>query len=333
MKYHLQKEMENNRSLLLEAKSLKKYFQLERRFSREKKFIHAVDGITFRIERGKTLGLAGESGCGKTTVGRLALRLIQPDSGDIYFEGQNILDLTPEQMRKVRSNMAIVFQDPQSSFNPRMTLNEIIGRPLEVFGVARGSEKKARTDELLKKVEMSPELIDRYPHELSGGQQQRVGIARALALSPKFIVLDEPTSALDVSVQAQILNLLKELQITDDLTYLFISHNLTAVSFISHQIAIMYLGKFVEIGLTKKLFLSPQHPYTQALMSAIPIPDPEYKKIFHSIKGDVPSLFSPPTGCRFHTRCQFKESICEQSEPELYDLGNDHYVACHLKRN
>ena len=318
--------------ILLKVNNLKKYFQMEKRFSKGKTFIHAVDGITFEIERGKTLGLAGESGCGKTTVGRLILRLIEPDSGDIYFEKQNINNLTRKEMRKLRANMAIVFQDPQSSFNPRMTIDEVIGRPLEVYGIARGLEKKVKIEELLEKVEMSPEFIYRYPHELSGGQQQRVGIARALAVSPKFIVLDEPTSALDVSVQAQILNLLKELQITNDLTYLFISHNMTAVNFISHQIAIMYLGKIVEIGLTKKVFCSPQHPYTQALMNAIPIADPERKKQTRSIKGDVSSLFVEPIGCRFHNRCQFKGLICEQSEPELCDIGNKHFVACHFKK-
>jgi oligopeptide transport system ATP-binding protein len=227
--------------------------------------------------------------------------------------------------------MTIIFQDSQSSFNPRMTLNDIIGRPLEVFGFAKGPEKKERVVDLLKKVEMDPDFIDRYPHELSGGQQQRVGIARALATHPKFIILDEPTSALDVSVQAQILNLLKEIQMAYGLTYLFISHNLTAVSFISHQIAIMYLGRLVEIGPAKELFQSPQHPYTQALIAAVPLADPERRQKGQVIKGDVPSPMSPPNGCRFHTRCQFKNSTCRETEPKLFDLGNGHYVACHLK--
>jgi oligopeptide transport system ATP-binding protein len=227
--------------------------------------------------------------------------------------------------------MTIIFQDSQSSFNPRMTLNDIIGRPLEVFGFAKGPEKKERVVDLLKKVEMDPDFIDRYPHELSGGQQQRVGIARALATHPKFIILDEPTSALDVSVQAQILNLLKEIQMAYGLTYLFISHNLTAVSFISHRIAIMYLGRLVEIGPAKELFQSPQHPYTQALIAAVPLADPERRQKGQVIKGDVPSPMSPPNGCRFHTRCQFKNSTCRETEPKLFDLGNGHYVACHLR--
>jgi len=323
-------QMENKKTLL-KVMDLKKYFQVEGHLYRKKGFVHAVDGVTFEIERGQTLGVAGESGCGKTTVGKLILRLIEPDSGEIYFDGLRIQDLDPKEMRKLRCDMSIVFQDSQSSFNPRMTLNDIIGRPLEVFEFVKGPEKSEKVKDLLKKVGMNPASIDRYPHELSGGQQQRVGIARALALKPRFIVLDEPTSALDVSVQAQILNLLKDLQILYGLSYLFISHNLTAVSFLSHAIAIMYLGKIVEIGPTAELFQSPHHPYTQALIAAIPVPDPEYRKTAKAIRGDVPSSIFPPDGCRFHTRCQIRRSMCKEAEPKFHDLGGGHYVACHLE--
>jgi oligopeptide/dipeptide ABC transporter ATP-binding protein len=316
---------------LIEVKGLKKYFRLSRGFLSGKTIVvHAVDGVDFIIHEGETLGLVGESGCGKTTVGRTILGLTKPDAGEVVFNGINIFSLGKNKLRALRANMAIVFQDAQSSFNPRMTVESIIGRPIEVYGLAKGLEKKHRVIELLRAVDLDPESLGRYPHEFSGGQQQRIGIARALTLNPKFIVLDEPTSALDVSVQAQILNLLRRLQKKYHLTYLFISHNLVVVKHISNRIAIMYLGKIVELAEKDELFNSPQHPYTKGLISAMPVPDPVYAKKRGLLRGDIPSSFAPPRGCRFHPRCKFRKPYCEEIEPELYDIGNRHFVACHL---
>lgn len=323
--------MENKDHLLVEVKNLKKYFMAKSSiFLTKSRMVHAVDGINFYIKEGETLGLAGESGCGKTTVGKAILRIIEPTSGEVYFDGVNILKLNSTQLHSLRSKMLIVFQDAQSSLNPRMKVGQIIERPMKIYGGDKREIRRERILEILSKVGLDPESIDKYPHEFSGGQIQRIGIARALALSPKFIVLDEPTSALDVSVQSQILNLLRRLQKELDLAYLFISHNLTVVKHICDRVAIMYLGKIVEIGPKKAIFETPKHPYTNALISAIPIPTPMQKGGKIILKGDVPSAFNPPKGCRFNTRCENKKPVCTEIEPKFLEIDREHYVACHL---
>jgi len=315
---------------LLEVKDLEKHFPiLGGVLGRTVGYVYAVDGVSFKISRGETMGLVGESGCGKTTVGRCILRLIDPTAGEIRFEGIDIAKIEDKQMAKLRPKMQIVFQDPYASLNPRMTIKDIVGEPMLVNGIARGLELRRRVLELLLTVGLTEDHMNRFPHEFSGGQRQRIGVARALSLNPEFIVLDEPTSSLDVSVQAQMLNMLQDLQKKLALTYLFISHNLSVIKHMSDRIAVMYLGKIVEIASKAELFRSQLHPYTQALFAAIPIPDPEISRERIVLGGDVPSPVNPPSGCRFHPRCLKMTPICKEEEPRLIEIKNDHYVACH----
>ncbi|MGE3540868.1 MAG: ABC transporter ATP-binding protein [Candidatus Tectimicrobiota bacterium] len=317
---------------LLEVKHLKKYFPIKGGvFSKTIGHVYAVDDVNFTLARGETLGLVGESGCGKSTTGRTILRLIEPTDGEVYFEGQDITKLDKGAMRSLRREMQIIFQDPYASLNPRMTVGSIIGEPLEIHKIARGAEKEERVAALLQKVGLRAEDMRKYPHEFSGGQRQRIGIARALALNPKLIVCDEPVSALDVSIQAQVINLLEDLQAELGLSYLFIAHNLNVVEHISNRVAVMYLGQIVELASDEDLYNHPQHPYTEALLSAVPIPDPTIKKKRIILEGDVPSPINPPTGCHFHTRCLYKDKICEEVEPEFKDIGGGHWVACHFR--
>lgn len=316
---------------LLEIHNLKKHFPVgEGLFSRNKSVVKAVDGVNFSVEEGETLGLVGESGCGKSTLGRTILRLIEPTSGEIYFQGKNLLTMSPRDLRDMRRQMQIIFQDPYASLNPRMRVGEIVGEGLEIHKLAKGKAKRKRVIELLQQVGLREEHYDRYPHEFSGGQRQRIGIARALAVNPKFIVCDEPVSSLDVSIQAQIINLLQELQENMHLTYLFISHDLRVVEHISHRVAIMYLGKVVEIAPGDKIYQEAKHPYTRALLSAVPIPDTSRKKERMVLEGDVPSPVNPPPGCSFHPRCPYREAICDQKEPPLEFGADDHGVSCHV---
>ena len=317
---------------LLEVKHLKKHFPIKGGvFSKTIGYVYAVDDINFTLEKGETLGLVGESGCGKSTTGRTILRLIEPTDGAINFEGQDITNLDKSAMRALRREMQIIFQDPYASLNPRMTVGSIIGEPLEIHKIAKGSEKEERVVSLLQKVGLRAEDMRKYPHEFSGGQRQRIGIARALALNPKLIVCDEPVSALDVSIQAQVINLLEDLQAEFGLSYLFIAHNLNVVEHISNRVAVMYLGQIVELASDEELYKNPQHPYTEALLSAVPIPDPTVKKKRIILEGDVPSPINPPKGCHFHTRCMYKDKICEEVEPEFKDIGGGHWVACHFR--
>ena len=318
---------------ILEVRNLVKHFPITKGFivQRQVGAVKAVDGVTFSIRRGETLGLVGESGCGKTTTGRVILRLMEPTSGEALFEGRNIFKLSKEDLRKMRRDMQIIFQDPYSSLNPRMTVGDIIGEPLEIHNLARGKEKLRRVQELLEVVGLSPYHVNRYPHEFSGGQRQRIGIARALAVNPKLIICDEPVSALDVSIQAQVLNLLQELQKEFGLTYLFIAHDLSVVKHISDRIAVMYLGKIAEVAEADEMFENPQHPYTEALLSAVPIPDPGMRRERIILPGDVPSPVNPPQGCRFHTRCLYARESCSVNEQVLIDYwGNGHEVACEV---
>lgn len=316
---------------LIEIKDLKVYFPIHGGiFSKTVENVKAVDGVSFYIKKGETLGLVGESGCGKTTVGRSMLRLIEPTSGQVLFQGDDIVKYKAREMQKLRQNMQIVFQDPNSSLNPRMLVKDIVAEPLIINGMKKGEELDKKVAQLLETVGLNPTHSNRYPHEFSGGQRQRIGIARALALNPKFVVLDEPTSSLDVSVQSQILNKLEDLQRELGLTYLFISHNLIVVKYLSDRVAVMYLGKIVESAKTDDLFAKPMHPYTQALLSAIPVPDPSIKTQRIILEGDVPTPIKPPEGCRFHTRCRYKMDICDKVEPEFKDIGGEHFVACHL---
>lgn len=293
--------------------------------------VHAVDDVTLSIEKGKTLGVVGESGCGKTTLGRVILRLIDETAGDIYFEDVNLTTLKQDALRLMRRNIQIVFQDPQSSLNPRRTIKAIVAEPLRALGKVRGAELHQRVLGLLEKVGLREEHLSRFPHEFSGGQRQRIGIARALAVKPKFIILDEPTSSLDVSVQAQILNLLKELQADLGLTYLFISHDLSVVKYISDRVAVMYLGEVVEEAAVDQFFTNASHPYSRALLSAVPIPNPHLRNRERIVlEGDVPSKLNPPSGCRFHPRCPYVEDICSEKEPAFLEIGDNHFAACHL---
>lgn len=320
--------------VLLEVRDLKKYFPITQGilFQRKVADVKAVDGISFDVKQGETVGLVGESGCGKSTSGRTILQLYRPTEGQVLFRGKDLAQLKGEDLRKMRSSMQMIFQDPYASLNPRMTVGDIIAEPLEVHNIAKGKEKKERVQELLSIVNLNPYFINRYPHEFSGGQRQRIGIARALAVNPDFIVCDEPISALDVSIQAQIINLLEELQDRFGLTYLFIAHDLSVVRHISDRVAVMYLGKIVELTDSRTLYANPLHPYTRALLSAVPIPDPliEEKRERIILVGDVPSPVNPPKGCRFHTRCPMAIPICKQVQPEWRDVGGGHFVECHV---
>ena len=316
---------------LIEVKDLVKYFPVRTGvFSRISAWVKAVDGITFNIKRGETLGLVGESGCGKTTTGRCIIRLIEPTSGKIMYNGEDLLTATTERLLKLRKEMQIIFQDPFASLNPRMNVGRIIGEGLAIQKKYSKSEIQDRVIDLLEKVGLEVDHIKRYPHEFSGGQRQRIGIARALAVNAKFIVCDEPVSALDVSIQSQILNLLDRLQEEFDLTYLFVAHDLSVVEHVSDRVAVMYLGKIVEITFRDELYVNPLHPYTQALLSAVPVPDPRVKAKRIILKGDVPSPVNVPPGCNFHPRCMYRKDICSKDIPELRDISEGHIVACHF---
>ena len=323
---------ENN--AIVRVEHLTKHFPITRGilFQREVGSVQAVDDVSFSIKEGETLGLVGESGCGKSTTGRSILQLYRPTSGKVFFRDQELTKMKGEDLRRNRRNMQMIFQDPYASLNPRMTVGGIISEPLEVHGIGKASERRGRVEELLRLVGLNPYFINRYPHEFSGGQRQRIGVARALALQPEFIVCDEPISALDVSIQAQVVNLLEELQERFGLTYLFIAHDLSMVRHICDRTAVMYLGKVVELAPREDLYNSPLHPYTQALLSAVPIPDPvkERRRKRIILEGDVPSPANPPKGCRFHTRCPLAVDICREDVPEWREAVKEHWVACHL---
>jgi len=323
-------------AMLLDVNNLKMHFPIRRGFFRRTVgYVKAVDGVTFSIRKGETFGLVGESGCGKSTTGRCLMRLYDPTDGEIIFYDKNegpihIESLEPQQMRIFRRDMQIMFQDPYSSLNPRLTLKQVVGEPLVINNVVRGAELEQRVADLLRAVGLSPEHMNRYPHAFSGGQRQRIGLARALALNPEFIVLDEPVSALDVSVQAQVLNLIEDLQEEFDLTYLFIAHNMSVIKHICDKVAVMYVGKIAEMAETSELFANPLHPYTEALLSAIPKPDPRGKQERIVLEGDVPNPANPPTGCYFHPRCRYSDGErCVHEEPALREISPGHFAACH----
>jgi len=316
---------------LLTVDDLKVHFPIKKGLlSRTVGYVYAVDGVSLTLGEGETIGLVGESGCGKTTTGMAILRLIEPTAGKITFQGMNVSQMTESQLRALRKEMQIIFQDPYSSLNPRMTVNQILSDPMEIHGVYQGREREDRIAYLMEKVGLTPEQGRRYPHEFSGGQRQRIGIARALALNPLLIIGDEPVSALDVSIQAQIMNLLIDLQEEFQLSYIIIAHDLAVVEYICDRVAVMYLGKIVETASYRDLYTDPKHPYTQALLTAVPVPDPRAAKEKSIVKGDVPSPINPPSGCHFHPRCAHRMEGCDEGEPALKDIGSEHYVACYL---
>jgi peptide/nickel transport system ATP-binding protein len=327
--------MTDTSTRILEVRNLKKHFPIQKGFFRRiVGHVRAVDGVDLYVNEGETLGLVGESGCGKTTTGRLILRAIEPTEGEILFrkDGQmiDVADLSKKDLKQLRRDMQIIFQDPYSSLNPRMTVLDIISEPLVIHGITDGEVLRNRVVELLEMVGLKPQHMNRYPYAFSGGQRQRLGIARALALQPRLIVADEPVSALDVSIQAQVINLLEDLQKEFGLTYVFIAHDLSVVEHISDRVAVMYLGKIVELAAANALYMAPLHPYTEALLSAVPRTDPDEKSRRIILAGDVPSPANPPSGCKFHPRCRYAQPVCSQDEPELRELQPDHYVACHF---
>lgn len=324
----------NDKKPLVRVENLTKHFPITRGliFQKQVGAVQAVDGLNFDIYQGETFGMVGESGCGKSTTGRAILQLHKPTAGKVFYEDTELTTATPQTMQHMRRNMQIIFQDPYASLNPRMTVGNIIAEPLEVHNIGTSAERQERVQDLLRLVGLNPYFVNRYPHEFSGGQRQRIGVARALALEPKFIVCDEPISALDVSIQAQVVNLLEKLQDELGLTYLFIAHDLSMVRHISDRVSVMYLGKMVELATREELYRNPLHPYTQALLSAVPIPDPvkESKRKRVILEGDVPSPINPPSGCHFHPRCPIAAEICSQAEPEWREVSTGHWVACHL---
>jgi oligopeptide transport system ATP-binding protein len=321
---------------MLEVRDLRVHFPIYKGFPvpRQVGAVKAVDGVSFSVKRGETVGLVGESGCGKSTTGLAMVKMNPITSGSVHFEGHDLVHTTGEAMRQLRQKIQMVFQDPYASLNPRMTVEQIVGEPLAVHGLAQGAAKRDRVQELLKVCGLDPRVYTRYPHEFSGGQRQRIGIARALASDPVFVICDEPISALDVSIQAQIINLLEDLQEAFGLTYLFIAHDLAVVRHISQKVAVMYLGKAMEFSDSEELYRQPLHPYTQALLAAVPIPNPRLEKTRQSqrivLKGEIPSPINPPTGCRFNTRCPLAQAVCFEQEPAFRDMGGGHFVACHL---
>ncbi|GAB6151828.1 dipeptide ABC transporter ATP-binding protein [Desulfosporosinus burensis] len=325
--------MEVREDYILEVNNLVKHFPLgSGLFSKKQQVVQAVNGISFKVKRGETLGIVGESGCGKSTAGRTIIRLYEPTAGQIIFEGKDITTAQGNDLMELRRNMQMIFQDPYASLNPRMTVGDIVAEAIDIHRLATGQKRTDRIFELLKIVGLNPEHANRFPHEFSGGQRQRIGIARALAVNPSLIICDEPISALDVSIQAQIVNMLEELQAKLGLTYLFIAHDLSMVKYISHRIAVMYLGRIVELTSSNDLYANPMHPYTQGLLSAIPIPDPHVEAKRQRIvpKGNVPSPIDPPSGCYFRTRCPHAMEVCAKEAPELKNMGNEHFVACHI---
>ena len=325
----------SDKKVLLSVKNLKQYYPVKlntKSLVPKTGYVKAVDGISFDVYEGETFGIVGESGCGKSTTGKMIVKLLTPTEGTIEYNGQDIFNVDKEQEKELKKNIQIIFQDPYSSLDPKFTVGRIIAEPMLAHGVS-AAQRKERVLELLKEVGIREEFVNRYPHEFSGGQRQRIGVARSLALNPKLIVCDEPVSALDVSIQAQILNLMDDLQKKFDLTYIFISHNLSVVKHVCDRVAVMYLGNIVELTDKKSLFDKPMHPYTQALLDAVPVPDPDIKSMSGQLSGDVPSPLNPPSGCCFHTRCKFATEQCSQCKPELREVENGHFVACHLCDN